>query len=183
MRSITKYQERVKMMQLNQLSDNKDWYAVYTVVRHEKVVHQYLTDQGVTSFLPLMEVVNRWKDRKKKLALPLFPGYLFVHTDLEDKLSILKTRGVVRILGFNGNPYPVPYGQIENIQKLVSSNLSFDPYKYFISGKEVIVVKGPLEGAKGKIIERRGNYRLILAVDLIQSAVSVEVDIDDVELL
>lgn len=170
-------------MQLSQHSDNMDWYAVYTVVRHEKTVHQQLIDQGVTSFLPLLEVINRWKDRKKKVSLPLFPGYLFVHTDLEDKLSILKTRGVVRILGFNGDPYPIPCSQIENIEKLVSSNLSYDPYKYFISGKEVIVVKGPLEGAKGKIIERRGNYRLILAVDLIQSAVSVEVDIDHVELI
>jgi len=170
-------------MQLNQHSDKKDWYAVYTVVRHEKVVHQNLIDQGVTSFLPLIEVVNRWKDRKKKVSLPLFPGYLFVHTDLENKLKILKPRGVVRLLGFNGNPCPIPYSQIANIQKLISSNLSYDPYKYFIKGKEVIVVKGPLEGAKGKIIERRGNYRLILAVDLIQSAVSVEVDIDDVELI
>jgi transcription antitermination factor NusG len=169
-------------MSSNKQSVKKEWYAVYTVVRHEKVVHQSLIDKGVYTFLPLMEVVNRWKDRNKKVSLPLFPGYLFINTDLSDKLSVLKTKGVVRILGFNGDPYPVPYHQIENIQKLVSSNLYYDPYKYYVQGKDVIVVRGPLEGAKGKIIERRGNYRLILAVDLIRSAVSVEVDIDDVEL-
>ena len=170
-------------MHSDQLNEYTEWYAVYTVVRHEKVVHNCLVEQGVLSYLPLMEVVNRWKDRKKKVSLPLFPGYLFVKTNLHDKLNILKTRGVVRILGFNGDPYPIPCEQIENIQKLTSSNLNYDQYKYYTSGREVIVINGPLEGAKGKIIERRGNYRLILAVDLIQSAVSVEVDIDDVELV
>jgi len=137
----------------------------------------------VNSFLPIREVVNRWKDRKKKVLLPLFPGYLFINSDLNNKIDVLRTKGVVRILGVNGNPYPLPDGQIDNIKKLLSSGLEYDPYKYYVRGKEVVVISGPLQGARGKIIEKRGNYRLILSVDLIQRAVSVEVDIDDVELV
>lgn len=164
------------------ISEN-NWYAVYTIVRHEKAVYSSLLDKSINTYLPIREVVNRWKDRNKKVLLPLFPGYIFVNFDLKDKLNVLTTKGVVRILGVNGNPIPIPDQQINSIKGLLESNLNYDPYQYLVEGKEVEVVNGPLTGSRGKVIERRGQYRLILSVDLIQRAVSVEVDIDDVDLI
>ncbi len=160
-----------------------NWYAVYTIVRHEKAVYSSLLDKSINTYLPIREVVNRWKDRNKKVLLPLFPGYIFVNFDLKDKLNVLTTKGVVRILGVNGNPTAIPDQQINSIKGLLESNLNYDPYQYLVEGKEVEVVNGPLTGSSGKVIERRGQYRLILSVDLIQRAVSVEVDIDDVDLI
>lgn len=161
----------------------RNWYAVYTIVRHEKRVYSSLLDKSIDTYLPIREVVNRWKDRNKKVLLPLFPGYIFINFDPKDKLHVLTTKGVVRILGVNGNPTPIPDQQINSIKSLLESNLKYDPYKYLVEGSEVEVINGPLMGSRGRIVERRGQYRLILSVDLIQRAVSVEVDIDDVELI
>lgn len=161
---------------------NKDWYAVYTVVRHEKRVNNALAQKDIETFLPLREEVSQWKDRRKRIQFPLFPGYLFVNLLLLDRWKILNTRGVVRILGINGAPIPVPVEQIEAIKRLLESKLKFDPYTYFTQGREVVVVNGPLQGIKGRILERRGDYRLILSVDMIKRSVSVQVDVKDVEL-
>ena len=163
-------------------ADEQVWYAIYTIVRHEKSVNLALSNQDIETFLPIRQVVNRWKDRKKKVDIPLFPGYLFVNLSPENRLKILNTRGVVKMLGVNGFPTPVPNEQIESIKRLMETDLCYDPCPYLCEGKEVIVNNGPLEGMKGKILERRGEYRLILSVDLINRSISVEVDINDVEL-
>jgi transcription antitermination factor NusG len=159
----------------------KEWYAVYTVVRHEKRVNYALQEKDIETFLPLREQVSQWKDRKKIVHFPLFPGYLFVNSRLVDRWKLLNTRGVVRILGINGAPIPVPVEQIEAIKRLLESKLKFDPYAYLAQGKEVVVAKGPLQGITGRILERRGDYRLILSVDMIRRSVSAQVDIRDVE--
>lgn len=167
----------------NTINSQKNWYAVYTIVRHEKSVCSSLLNKEIDTYLPIREVVNRWKDRNKKVSLPLFPGYLFVNLDVRDKMNVLTTKGVVRMLGINGDPTPIPDEQVNSIKNLLESNLRYDPYQYIAEGREVEVVNGPLAGTKGRILQRRGQYRLILSVDLIQRAVSVEVDIDDVELV
>ncbi len=160
---------------------DKEWYAVYTVVRHEKSVNSALCEKNIETFLPVREVVSQWKDRRKRVQLPLFPGYLFVNTSLQDRhWDILNTRGVVRVLGTNGAPVPVE--QIYSIKELLDRNLKYDPYPYFTQGKEVVVINGPLQGIKGKIVDKRGSYRLILSVDIIQRSVGVEVNIRDVEM-
>ncbi len=160
---------------------SREWYAVYTVVRHEKVVNEALAKKGVETFLPLRSILSRWKDRKKKILLPLFPGYLFVNIPIEYRFDVLNTRGVVRILGVNGTPVPVPVEQIDGIRRLLQSGVQYDPYPYLFEGREVVVVRGPLEGIRGKIVGRRGDFRLVLSVDLIRRSVSVEVDAGDVE--
>ncbi|GJM15351.1 MAG: transcription termination factor NusG domain protein [Thermodesulfobacteriota bacterium] len=163
-------------------TEERSWYVVYTIVRHEKSVNAALTDKEVDTFLPIKKTISRWKDRMKEVHIPLFPGYLFVNSSLEDRLKILNTRGVIKILGVNGFPTPVPSEQIEIIKTILEKDLNCDPWPYMTEGKEVIVIRGPLEGTSGKIVERRGECRLILSVDLIKRSVSVEVDIDDVEL-
>ncbi|MCH8028481.1 MAG: UpxY family transcription antiterminator [Candidatus Dadabacteria bacterium] len=173
------------MDNLSSLSNSidKEWYAVYTASRHEKAANAALCEKGKETFLPLREVISQWKDRKKEIQVPLFPGYLFTNIHLQDRWSVLNTPGIVRILGINGTPVPVPAQQIEAIRELLSSKLKYDPYPYFCEGKEVMVVNGPLQGTRGRILEKRGACRLILSIDFIQRAVSVEVDIRVVELV
>ncbi len=162
---------------------DRRWYAVYTVVRHEKAADRALKQKQIETFLPLREITSQWKDRKKRVLLPLFPGYLFVSTTLDYKLDILNTPGIVRILGMSGAPAPIPDDQIESIRTLLDSKVPFDPHPYMTEGKMVIVSHGPLQGIIGRILKRRGLNKLILSVDLIKRAVSVEVDIGIVELL
>lgn len=169
-----------------QESTNKLWYAVYTIVRHEKSVNSLLLNKGIETFLPLREVLTQWKDRKKQVRIPFFPGYIFVRILEEDTysiLNILNTRGVVKILSYNGRYEAVPAQQIDSIRLLLENNVEFDPYHYFVKGKEVVVVNGPLQGVHGKIIERKGQNRLIVSIDIIKRSVSVEVDPADIELV
>jgi len=141
-------------------TQERSWYAVYTIVRHEKSVNTALIEKNIDTFLPIKKVVNRWKDRNKEVHLPLFPGYLFINSSLENRLKILNTRGVIRILGVNGFPTPISNEQIEAIKSILDTNLNYDPFPYLSQGTEVVVARGPLEGASGKIVERRGGISL-----------------------
>lgn len=163
--------------------DNHSWYALYTMVRHEKVVENALKKKDIKTFLPLRTTINRWSDRKKEVSTPLFPGYIFIHAGWEDISKSLNTRSVVRVLGNSDGPVPIPDMQIEGIRVLIENKINFDAHPLINVGREVVVSNGPLEGFTGKVIEKRGNYKLILSLDLIKRSVSAEVDINDVELV
>ncbi len=157
------------------------WYAVATRSRHEKVVAEQLWQKQIECFLPLREVVSRWKDRRKKVQFPLFSGYLFVHVPIrERRLDILKVPSVVRLIGFQGEPEPIPEDQIQAVRKLVFSQLPYDPFPYLVEGDLVEIVRGPLRGMVGRLIEKKSKYRFVLSIDLIQQAVSCEIDASDV---
>jgi transcription antitermination factor NusG len=161
--------------------DAHDWFAVYTKSRHEKKVNWSLAEKNVETFLPLRETLVRWKDRVKRIFVPLFPGYLFVRIDPIDRLDVLTTKGVVCILGSKGEPVPVPLCEIEATKKLLRSGLKFKPFPYEFEGKEAVITNGPLEGAKGRVLHTRGCCNVILSVNLIRRSVSVEIDVNDVE--
>ena len=120
---------------------------------------------------------------EERILMPLFPGYLFVRIDPRDTLDVLGAKGVVRILGSSGVPVPVPEEEIDAARRLVRSGIPCTLFPYDFEGREAIITGGPLEGLRGRIESQRGGFRLILSVHLIRSAVSVEVDAGDVELL
>lgn len=161
-----------------------NWYAVYTKSRHEKLTDKFLVSRGFISFLPLRSVLSRWKDRKKLITVPLFPSYVFVNILKKDIHDVMYTKGVLRMVGINGVPYPIPNEQIESIEKLVKSDLKYDPYPYVNIGAEVEIKNGPLAGVVGKIVDKRSSKHIVvLSVDLIKRSVSVEVHVRDIELL
>lgn len=163
--------------------DESRWYAVRTRSRHEKRVQEQLSGHGVEPFLPLATRISRWKDRRKKIQIPLFSGYCFARFALSQKLSVLKIFGVVGIVGINGHAEPVPAGEIEAIQRLVASPLRYDPYPYLKEGMWVEVIRGPLMGVKGILLRKEPRDRLVLTVNLIRQAASVEIDTADVAAL
>ena len=130
--------------------------------------------------MPLCERWSRWKDRKKKIDWPLFPGYCFAKFDATDRLPILKCTGVVTIVSFDGDIVPIPDVEIEGIRTLVQSDLQYDPCPLIKEGMMVEVIHGPLKGVAGRLLRKGSHARLVLAVDLIGQAVSVEVDAADV---
>ena len=139
------------------------WYAIHVKFRHEFKVLDRLTGTGVEAFLPIVERLSRWKDRKKLVAFPLFPGYMFVRitTSYESILSVLKTKGVVRFLGMvPGEPEPVADDQIIRLQRLVESKEELDPYPYLKEGQRVRIKKVRLLEWKGYLLKGRGNIYL-----------------------
>lgn len=158
------------------------WFAIWTRSRHEQVVREQLEKKSITAFLPTITKWSRWKDRKKKIDWPLFPGYCFARFDPMDSLSVLKCTGVVNIVSFDGKPAPIPEYELESIRLLVGSELQYDPCPMINEGMMVEVVHGPLRGVIGRLMRKHAQRaRLVLAVDLIGQAVSVEVDAADVK--
>ncbi len=159
-----------------------NWYAIHTRSRHEKQVDLFLSDIGIKTFLPLVHTLSRRKDRKKYIDLPLFPGYVFVHADKERLFDVKYTRGVTRIVGTDVDvPTPIPDKQILDIKSIMESDVKLDPFPYMKKGRAVRVKAGPLKGLEGILVERKGHYKLVIRIDLLQKGVAAEVYISDVE--
>jgi transcription antitermination factor NusG len=164
------------------MADAVRWFAIWTRSRHEQVVREQLEQKHIDAFLPTVTRWSRWKDRKKKIDWPLFPGYCFARFDSEDVLPVLKCSGVVNIVGFEGRPAPIPDIELESIRVLVGSELQYDPCPLIREGMMVEVVHGPLRGVVGRLMRKdAARARLVLSVDLIGQAVSVEIDAADVK--
>jgi transcription termination/antitermination protein NusG len=156
------------------------WYAIWTRSRHELIVREQLTRKGLDAFLPMITKWSRWKDRKKQIDWPLFPGYCFVKLSPDNRLTVLKCTGVVSIVSFNGEMALIPGHEIESIRRLVETDLQFDPCPLIKQGMLVEVVHGPLRGVVGRLVRKGTHARLVLSVALIGQGVSVQVDAADV---
>ena len=157
------------------------WFAIWTKSRHEQAVRTQLEQKAIEAFLPTVARWSRWKDRKKKIDWPLFPGYCFARFDPQDRLSVLKCGGVVNIVSTDGEPALIPDYEIQAIRQLVESDLAYDPCPLIREGMMVEVTHGPLKGVVGRLTRKNDKARLVLSVDLIGQAVSVEVDAADVK--
>jgi transcription antitermination factor NusG len=160
----------------NENRDGRHWHAVHTRSRHEKLVDELLVERSVESFLPLKRVHSQWKDRKKWVEKPLFPGYLFVRIHTEEIPVVRGTRGVARLLGPEPlKPSIVPDDEIENIRRLVTSQVPLDPYPYLKPGQTVCITRGALRGVEGTIIQKKNRYLLVVSVNLLGRSVAAEV--------
>ena len=156
------------------------WYATYTSANHEKSVADQLAVRQVEHFLPLYDSVRRWKDRRVKLQLPLFPGYVFVRLALRDRLAVQQIPGVARLVGFNGRPASLPSEEIEALRSALGHGVSAEPHPFLTLGRRVRIEAGPLAGREGILIRRKGAFRIVLSIDLIQRSIMVDVDLADV---
>jgi transcription antitermination factor NusG len=157
------------------------WYAVYTCANHERSVSDQFVSRGVEHFLPQYESVRRWKDRKVRLRLPLFPGYVFVHLALQNRLRILQVPGVVRLVGFDGHPVAVPEEEVTRVRRFLNEGFQLEPHRYLQAGRRVRVKAGPLAGIEGIFLRARNKCRIVISMDLIMRSIAVEVDRADVE--
>ncbi len=166
------------------MSDTPRWYCLHTRSRHEDVVYQRLERKGFQIFLPKLQVWSRRKDRRKRIQKALFPGYVFVNELLNPfrTLEILKTPGVVKILGNEQGPTPVPETQIESIKKILDGTSGVYPFPYLKEGQMVRIVDGPLKDCQGYLLKiKEEKQKLVISVDLLQRSVSVEIEGASVE--
>jgi len=167
-----------------EFSDNArepHWFALYTCANHEKRVAGQLEARGVEHFLPFYRSRRKWKDRRVFLDLPLFPGYVFARFEFPERVKVLRTRGVVRLVGSNGRPCPLAESDIETLRAGVHGALNLEPHRYLTAGRRVRVLHGPLAGMTGILVRRKNVCRVVLSVDLIARSVALEVDTADIE--
>lgn len=152
------------------------WYAVYTRANHEKSVACQLRLRSLESFLPLYERTSHWQDRRVKIQVPLFSGYVFVRMALEEKLRVLQTPGVVCLVGFSGVPVALSDTEMEALRRSLIGMLRAEPCPYLRVGRRVRLTSGPLQGLEGVLVKKKGGWRFVVSIDLIQRSIAVEVD-------
>ena len=155
------------------------WYALYTCANHERRIADQLGSRGIEHFLPQYESVRKWKDRKVRLSLPLFPGYVFVHFEVRERLRVLQVPGVVRLVGFNGQPTAVPAEDVARIREFLVQGFRAEPHPFLAVGRRVRVQSGPLAGMEGVILRRKSRTRLVISFELIQRSMAVEIGEED----
>jgi transcription antitermination factor NusG len=159
------------------------WYAIYAKHQHEKSAAELLSRKGFEILLPLYRSIRRWNDRNKAILLPLFPSYFFVRTDLSRKLDILRTPGVFWLVESGGCASPIPDAEIDVISKIIQSPAQIAPHPYLKTGERVRVRDGSFEGVQGILTRFKNQYRVIIAIEQLQRAVAIEIDLASVELM
>src|SRR5271154_5090108 len=161
--------------------ESSAWWVLYTRHQHEKTVADMLAAKDFEVFLPLYESIRRWKDRSKRITLPLFPCYVFVRGGLNRRLQVVTTPGVHTILFRGEHVAIIPETEIQAIRKAVEGPFRVEPHPFLRCGERVRVTRGSLEGVEGVLVRKKNLYRLVLSVDMMAQSVAVEIDATDVE--
>jgi transcriptional antiterminator NusG len=160
------------------------WYAIRTRSRAEKVVHEQIAQRGVESFLPLRTRVCQWKDRRKNIRWPLFPGYCFAKFTNDQALYVLQVPGAIEIIGSAldrpDRPEPIPDSEITALQQVLSSLQPYEAQSQLVEGMMVQVIRGRLMGLQGKLVKKSDRCRLVVEISLIGRGAAVHIDADDI---
>ena len=164
--------------------ESPQWYAVQTRYGAERKVKARLGTKGVEAFLPVLEVVHRWSDRRKTIEVPLFSGYTFVRVTLsaEARLGVLHTEGVIKFVGFGGETVPIPAKQIEDIQKLLVNKVPCSLRPFLKTGQRIRIRGGCLDGLEGMLEHNEGKH-LVISIDCIHRSVAVQIEGYELELV
>jgi len=156
---------------------NPHWYAVYVRSRYEKKVHQWLEEKELTSFLPLLETMRQWSDRKKKVYEPLFRGYVFVNIDMKhEHIKVLETEGVVKFIGIGRNPSVISERDIEWLRTLVREpDALHQTVSTMPAGRKVRVLAGPFKDLEGIVVKRGREDRMVIFFDSIMQGIEVSI--------
>ena len=156
------------------------WYAIWTRSHSEQLVADQLLAKGLNVFLPKISVWSRRGGVRHAIRVPMFSGYVFLNESVDKNtyLDVIKSRGVVRLLGERWDALsPISDSEIEGLQALVNSGLAVTPYSYLREGQRVRITGGPLKGVEGLLVENRSEKGLlVLSVDLLQRSVAVQID-------
>jgi transcription antitermination factor NusG len=161
---------------LSQVASQPVWYAIYTRHQHEKAVAQILTSKGFEIFLPLYVSFSRWSDRTKMLSLPLFPCYVFLKGGLDRRLDLVTTPGIHSLVSCAGQPAAISTVELNALRRALESGASIEPHPFLKCGDWVRVKSGPLAGVEGILVRKKNLCRLVLSVEMLGKAASVEID-------
>jgi transcription termination/antitermination protein NusG len=164
---------------------NFNWFAVYVKSRHEYITRNELLRKGIEVFLPSTKRLRYWKDRKKMIDFPLFPGYLFVSINANPQtyINVLRTRGAVSLVSTKpGYPAPVAPEEIISLRLIIESGQELDIYPYLKEGSMIKIKRGPLQGAEGIIINKLGQYIFLVNIYILGRSIGVKIRAEDIDL-
>jgi transcription antitermination factor NusG len=154
------------------------WYALTVPHQHERQTEKALQSKGLETLVPLYRSRRQWSDRVKDVELPLFAGYVLCQFDWTERIQVLDTPGVAKIVGFGGIAVALEDSEITGIQKMMASKLPLAPWPYLKTGDRVRVEHGLMRGLEGTLLRIKDALRLVISVESLQRSVAVEVDRD-----
>jgi transcriptional antiterminator RfaH len=141
-----------------------NWYVVYTKPKWEKKVAEKLIQAGIECYCPLITQIKQWSDRKKKIEVPLFNSYVFVHLADTDRNSVFQIAGVVRYLFWLGKPAIVRDEEINIIKTSLSApNISDVSVSSIKIGDRITLESGAFSNQSAIVQEvSKTHYILVL---------------------
>ena len=150
----------------------KNWYAIYTKSRSEKKVTERLSDAGIEAYCPLIKTLRQWSDRKKKVQLPMFPGYVFVCVSEIERTLVLQDFGVLNFVFWLGKPAVIRENEIAAIREIAENgeeiNISSEAFEV---GRMVKIPEGPFKGMTGTV-DKLDKRKVIVLVEQLGCMVS-----------
>lgn len=153
------------------MNENKNWFALYTKPRHEFKAEEQISKSGIISYLPTIQKVKQWSDRKKKISEPVLRGYIFIYATEIQRLDALEFDSVVRCLCEHGRPAVIPEWQIENLRKMLEYRSEYFVQEGLVSGTRVEIKEGPFTGVIGVVQSSREGKTLAVSIDLLNRSV------------
>jgi|HubBroStandDraft_6_1064221.scaffolds.fasta_scaffold533441_1 transcriptional antiterminator NusG len=159
------------------------WFAVQTWPRYEKRVAFELNRKQVEVFLPVLKSPRQWSDRRRIVDFPLFPGYVFVRIfkALQERVTVLRTNGVVNLVGDRGTGSAIPEAEINSVRTLLHRNIPFRSHPFLSVGQRVRIRGGALDGIEGTLQEEKSDLSLIVSIDIIQRSLSIRLEGYEIE--
>lgn len=156
----------------------RQWYAAYTLPRHEKKVSEYLPCKHVETFCPVYEASRNWNGRHASINQPLFPGYVFVRIAFADRVKVLECPSVLRFVCCAGRPVAIPDEEMQALQAALAQRQAL-PHPFLAPGRRVRVCSGALSGLEGTVVRQKGKTRFVVALKWIERSVAFEVQSAD----
>ena len=153
----------------------EEWYAVQVRARHEKKVAALLEEKHVTNYLPVISQVRRWSDRRMRVEFPLFSCYTFVQLDgsPESYIKVLRTPGVLRMVGLGYEPVAIPEKQIDDVRLLLSRDVPCWEHPFLNVGQRVRVRGGIFDGLEGILVACNSDRKLVISISAIQRSIAI----------
>lgn len=156
------------------------WWVIHTKSRNEKALAHDLIRRNISYFLPMTWKVRRKSRRTMRSLLPLFGGYLFFCGSENDRLEVLRTDRVANLIEVKDQQKLIR--ELHQIEQALMAGVPVTPHKYIKEGQKCRVIAGPLMGLEGVVARASGATRLVLQVDMLGQAASVEIDMDMIEI-
>ncbi len=163
---------------LESITPIQSWYALRVKSNFERTASVFLGGKGYTTYVPLYRELRSWSDRANITEVPLFPGYVFAQFDVNNRLPVLTTPGVVHIVPPNRPPVEVDQAELDRVRKAVDSGLPVGPHPFLRAGQSVIVTRGSMTGLEGILVQVKRTFRLVVSVTLLQRSIAAEIDRD-----
>lgn len=152
------------------------WYGVRTRSNHERVAATVLQSKGYEQYVPVYRKRTRWSDRVVESDRPLFPGYVFCRFDAKKRMPVLKTPGVISVVGFGNEPAPIEDSEIDVIKEVLASEHAMEPCAFLRNGQRVRINRGSLQGVEGILMKKKNQCRIVLSIGMLQRSIAVEID-------